>query len=1365
MPHVRTLLVAPAVLALAPACAASWEDAPALAAPAAELRQAFDRIPVQAAHGVQELLEENRVVLDAEGRRTIHYRYVFRIDKASALEGWGTVQAGYTLWLDEKPTIRARVITPDGAEHLLDPTTLGDFSPEPSGPDLLSDRRQLKAPLPRLVVGAIAEVEIAYREHRPFAASGTRGGFTFWQSIPVDHYRFRLEAPADARLAWKVLALPGAQVRKEASDGRARLALDLGRQEPGPKPEPNEPPDLHPKPVLYYTTTPNWQAAAADYGRIVADQIRDAGLDAWVREARGPAKERLEVIRRLVERMHKDVRYTGLEFGEASVVPRRPAEVLKRGYGDCKDESAFLVAALAEAGIPAHLALLRAGQGKDLDPDMPGLEVFDHAIVHVPGAPELWIDPTVPGAPVGELPGGDLERRALLVDPRTRDLVLTPGTSPERNFNRETKEVFLAPESGPGRIVETTEAGGPWEAHLRGDYGAADPGKTRENLRGYVERSFKAKELVRMECDRPLDMDHPFRLILEARDAGISATGPVDAAVAVNAWPLVDSLNSVLKEEAQEEGRTTAADAPAPRKNPLVQWAAYATEARWLIHPPLGYAQDGLPPDQTLDLGGATLTLAYRARPDGAVDVDYRLACRRLWTAEEVNKGRAALKAFGETKIPVVVFQQVGEALLAAGKTREALAEFRKLQEGAPDRADPRVRLAKAQLAAGLGERARISAAAAVRLDPKSSAAFRTQGWILQHDELGRRFRKGWDRKGALEAYRKALALDPKDRATRLDLAILLEHDGEGRRYEAPAADLEEAVGLYRALIAEEKKEDIQDNLMVCLGHQGRWAEAKEVALAREPGERRNAWVLGAEACLKGAGAAQALGRSLCQDLAARRAAYRGAADVAAAFRKFPEAAVLLEEGAAGASDRAQVLARAERLARVKPHEADALDPKDPCTAVKRFFLALGTRPLTRETLRGCVSEAVLTPSQIKAAQASQRSFLPTFSQDGMTFDAAMDLTFSLGDFAADGDDAAGYRVQVLLQGQASSWYYVARTGGSYQVVGNELPDLARQARWHLDRGELAQARNWLDKLIENSIEPKADDPMTGNPVRKLWEKGKAAPAEAIRLAILADLAMDSTDPGAVKALLPYLDAPLPPAQQGAVARCLVLGALEHPDKAVLEAASARLLALFPDSREANHLRLESLRETGAYAALVDHVRAVRGRWPWEDYAAPLEINALRRLGRSEEAASLAAERIRKGKATAEEFNNEAWERLASGQVDAKTLEYARRGVQEDPPSRAALHTLATVLAASGRTSEALEYLLKGVAMEDGEDPAGIDWYPMGRIAEHLGEAEAARTYYERVKDAPDGPVPDPTSCAHLARLRLESLAQAARKP
>ncbi len=1347
----------------------AWDEAPAFSVRPADLLKASAAIPATAGHNVTELLEETQVSIDDQGRRTVRYRYIFRIDQATAVEGWSTVSAPYAPWLDEKPQIRARVITPDGHEHHLDPATVADYTPDTSSPEMFTDRKELKAPLPKLAKGALAEVEILSKEHRAFSKVGTHGMSSLWQSVPVHKTRFTLEAPAGVPLRWKLRGLPGLQLRPQIQDGRQRLVLELGASTPSRNREPYQAPDQDPFPAILYTTTPTWAAAAAEYSATVEAQLKGADVKAWVQKAVGDATTPEDKLRRILVNLHKDVRYTGLEFGEASVVPRPPAETFKRGYGDCKDKSALLVTLLREVGITAHLALLRVGSPDDVEPDLPGLSSFDHAIVHLPGSAHPWIDPTVPEAPLGVLPAPDLGRRALVIHETSPGLLTTQDSTPEQNTTLETREVFLA-EDGAGRLVEVTEARGPSEIQLRSGYVDVEAKKAREHLKNYVEQAYRAKDLGKVDYAHAGDTSRPFKLSVEALKVGVASTDTEAASVSLNPWLVVNGLNQTLQahgndedEEESEEGKKedtkAAEDLPPPRRTDLLMGAPYRMEHRWVVHPPQGYAHDTLPTSRTLNLGAARLSMTFKELPNGAVEAHYRADCpKRRWSPKEVNEGRAALKAFGEEKVPILVFQQVGEAHLSAGRTKEALTEFRRLQEAHPSLAGPLTRVARAQLAAGLGESARETLRQAVRLEPTSSLGFRTLGWVLQHDWLGRRFRPGWDRAGAVEAYRKALSLDPKDRVARMDLAILLEHNVQGERYGA-GTELKEAAEHYRTLIDEEKNDTLQDSLMVCLARNGRLSEAMEVALTREPSQRANGWLVALEGLQRGLDKALAFGRTRYPDLATRRAAYLMAAEVAIVFRSYPMAASLLQEGSTGSGDVTQVRARAEMLSKVKRYDTLKLDPKDPRDTARSMFLALMDRPWTAKTLQKYVTEAQLTAPQVKRLEKEFNQATEALLKQSLPLTVMVDLMASLTDFAVDGDDAKGYRVLSQTQGNTTNSFFVAKVAQGLRVVGENLPELARQAQWHALRGELAQARAWLDHLVENSRKSEALDPLMGHPIRHLWEKGKEGTQEEILRAAAAALAMVKEDREAQDRLRPLLKADLPKLMAAGIAQSLAAGAASRKDHALLDEASARLLSLFPDSVMATNLRLNALSAKVQWKQALELLESALAKHPEDLSLISRKSWLLWRVGRYEDSETELKARIQRGKADPGDFNNLAWWQVVRGRQDAQTLEHARRAVQgSGARSDAAHHTLATVLAEFGRTAEALETLLKAVSLRQDDNPKGADWYVLGRLAEHLGEKAAAEAYYLRVKPDPEDEDEGEGGCPAMAAKRLEVL-------
>src|SRR5581483_8132029 len=196
------------------------------------------------------------------------------------------------------------------------------------------------------------------------------------------------------------------------------------------------------------------------------------------------------------------------------------------GYGDCKDKATLLVALLRQAGVKASVALLDSGFGLDIDRDLPGIGVFDHAIVYLHTDPPIWIDATARQVRVGYLPPADEGRLALIADPSTQALVRIPESDSSRNTQLRKIEVRMA-SMGPGKIVETVEATGSFEAELRSTYASGET-KSRESAERWVKQYFRAKSLGTFDSASRDDLSGPFHMQVEGVGSKIAATSAVD---------------------------------------------------------------------------------------------------------------------------------------------------------------------------------------------------------------------------------------------------------------------------------------------------------------------------------------------------------------------------------------------------------------------------------------------------------------------------------------------------------------------------------------------------------------------------------------------------------------------------------------------------------------------------------------------------------------------------------------------------------------------------------------------------------------------------------------------------------------------
>src|SRR5262249_1145612 len=150
-----------------------------------------------------------------------------------------------------------------------------------------------------------------------------------------------------------------------------------------------------------------WQQIAEAYAKIVEAHISTADVKAMVEKLTQGKQSRSERAQAILAYLNKNVRYTGVEFGEAAIVPHAPAETLATKSGACNDRPPLLVAMRRAADVPAYVALLNTGNRQDVPADLPGMGLFDHAIVYLPGNPDFWIDATDEYARLGQLPIGD----------------------------------------------------------------------------------------------------------------------------------------------------------------------------------------------------------------------------------------------------------------------------------------------------------------------------------------------------------------------------------------------------------------------------------------------------------------------------------------------------------------------------------------------------------------------------------------------------------------------------------------------------------------------------------------------------------------------------------------------------------------------------------------------------------------------------------------------------------------------------------------------------------------------------------------------------------------------------------------------
>lgn len=1316
------------------------------------------------------LLSEDEFTFREDGSAT-HRRYVEgKAFTQEAAEDWGSVSVYWEPWHEDKPQIRARVVDDAGREYALDQATLAEAAANDNirSDNLYNDLMLLRGPLPGIAAGAVRVSESIVVEQAPVFPDGSIHYSYFLKGAPSSLHRVIVNYPRSLGISTKAYRLGELVPRREERDGMIRLVFEARNLDPEKDYESEAylPPDVAVSPHLAISIGDSWEALANRYFKLVEERVSPAIRTGILPAPKPLPAEPLEKIRAITALLHREIRYTGVEFGESALVPQPPAVVLERKFGDCKDKSALLIAMLRAVGINAHFVLVNSSAGADVDPELPGVSGFNHAIVvaELPnGAGEVWIDATADLLPAGTLPASVQGRRALIARRGQRELAVTPQSSSLANITREVREFFLV-EEGKARLVETTEVDGEFGWQYRSWFSTWNDEKGKENLQGYLKEEYATGELLRSEHSGPELVSQPAKLVIEAKDVQRGVSDVREAAVAVLQARILNKLPEILRMKEPEDAKDDSGKKLSVRRHDFLLSFPFVVEHEFRIHPPPGFQLRSLPKAEDISFGPMTLQLRYEREPDGVVMARLHFdTVKRRFTADEAREANKEILEFGKRPAQLIYFDHKGEMLLSKGDIPGALDEFEKLPFLGASPARTTQRRARALLAAGAGSASRELASSAVALEPDSAKANWLLGFVRQHDVLGRRHAFGYDRDGAISAFRKAHELDPEDDTIALDLAIQLEFNEEGERY-TNFTELKEAVNLYREVIARGKSSDqYAINLMHCLARIRDFGALREFARARPVDATNLGFIALSTAMTDSAEAAIRELRSSSLAEGQRPVALQLAASLLIQLREYSASAALTREAAINSSASQQLLAQANlysivtRWERPEPPFADAVE------FTKATINGLLTHALSAAEVIERLKVPLVPDSEIGGMAKDMETeigsqALPLIKQ-GLPRAVAVDIGLAISTWSMDGNDQTGYRVtmRVPTPSATQSQTMLVWKGGKhgYRMTGVTASILGAAALEHLQSGNVPSARlmlEWAAELLREDGVVAGERP---EPFLDLWDS--KADESGLRLAAASLMAEREYE----KYSAPLLEAALKEEADANRQRVLrqALGSIY--------VAAAKGDQAFAVMQLVVALGSPTLRELGIYCWAANNA----GK-PEECIAAtePLLNGSSRKQILYEFLAASAGqaadyekvyEYAKQGSALRDSnpnaVNTAAWASLFLERDLPRSLAEMQKLMLGLPDANkgASLHTLAYIQAELGQTQEARRSAEQLLTVWSLREPNDSVWLLYGRIYENYGLFKEAREAYGRLKQLDQ---PNPLSSYELAQRRLRKL-------
>jgi transglutaminase-like putative cysteine protease len=308
-----------------------------------------------------------------------------------------------------------------------------------------SDERVRRLSLGGVAVGTIADFSYTITDTKPFPPADHYGSWTVSPGAPILRSRLILDVPATVRpnIREENLAFP----RQEAVVNGRRIytwaTADVARI----RPEMYAADSNGVIQALSYALPRTWADIGTWYAGLAKDRYAmSAATRAKVRELVAGAATREDSLRALHRWVVQDIRYVSVSLGTGGYQPRQVDEVVRTGFGDCKDKATLFVAVLRDWGVRAHPVLLRTGR---VDRDLPTVHQFNHAIAALeqPEGGYRFVDLTASRTPWGELPYSVQGEFAIVVrDDGRVDEVTLPLAPPSANVSAMKLTGALTPE-------------------------------------------------------------------------------------------------------------------------------------------------------------------------------------------------------------------------------------------------------------------------------------------------------------------------------------------------------------------------------------------------------------------------------------------------------------------------------------------------------------------------------------------------------------------------------------------------------------------------------------------------------------------------------------------------------------------------------------------------------------------------------------------------------------------------------------------------------------------------------------------------------------------------------------------------------
>jgi tetratricopeptide (TPR) repeat protein len=408
----------------------------------------------------------------------------------------------------------ARVYRADGRIDEAVESGAGSLAEDPSLA-IYTTSRSYYVRFPRLEPGDV--VELQYRvedvaERNAFA--DYFGEVVYLESTePVARSEYVLITPKWRKFYFNEPNVPGL-TRTTEERGDQRIVHFLARNLGAAQQEPLQPPWAEVLGHVNVSTYESWDEMGRWYWGLIKDQlVPDDEVRRLAFSLAAGAKDDAAKARAIYDYVVQKTRYVALEFGIHGYKPYRCAQILARGFGDCKDKATLIVTMLGALGIKATPVVVRTGNKGDIETAPASLAPFDHMVAYVPSL-GLYLDGTAEYTGSLELPAMDRGALALQVNEGAPKLVHLPDPPADQSVSSARIEAALSAD-GSAQLDWRSEVSGvtasEWRVRFHAD------ATRRQRAQQWLAAILPGSQLVSLETGDFEDIEQPVTMRVRGR--------------------------------------------------------------------------------------------------------------------------------------------------------------------------------------------------------------------------------------------------------------------------------------------------------------------------------------------------------------------------------------------------------------------------------------------------------------------------------------------------------------------------------------------------------------------------------------------------------------------------------------------------------------------------------------------------------------------------------------------------------------------------------------------------------------------------------------------------------------------------------